>query len=189
MIRTRASGSTPIQRGISLQQVRYRRQLAYPSYTREIPPKSHPKKDHSSSFQRALKKWLGPKSITGEYYRNKYYYPPQNHRPNYVVPDGKSVIEAGKPRGGPTSVAFGAEAPRRDPSLNPFPQNIYCKTNHMIPHELKEKICEDINENGLHIQEASNKYGISLERIEAILKLSTIEKEWSANSGESVCIN
>lgn len=59
----------------------------------------------------------------------------------------------------------------------------------MIPHELKEKICEDINENGLHIQEASNKYGISLERIEAILKLSTIEKEWSANSGESVCIN
>ncbi|KAK6458051.1 eukaryotic mitochondrial regulator protein-domain-containing protein [Scheffersomyces xylosifermentans] len=171
--------------GITLQQVRYRRQLAYPSYTREIPPKSHPKKDHSSSFQRAIKKWLGPKSITGEYYRNKYYYPPQNHRPNYIVPDGKSVVDGKNSFG---SVAFGAEAPRRDATLHPFPQNIYCKTAHIIPHDLKAKICEDVNENGLHVQEAAHKYGVKIERIEAILKLQKIEQDWNTNSEVSLTV-
>ncbi|CUM62653.1 uncharacterized protein PRCAT00000207001 [Priceomyces carsonii] len=159
------------------QQVRtLKRRLAYPqSYKAEADPQTHPKKDHSSFFQRHLKKWLGPMNIRGEYYRNKYYYPPQNHKPNYIVPDGKTIVDPSTPVI-PDERRYNNT--KRDPSLQPFPQNPHCRTALMISDELKNKIYEEVNLNGMHVQEVAHKYGIKISRIEAIVKLQSIEKKW-----------
>ncbi|KAK6465071.1 hypothetical protein DFJ63DRAFT_332508 [Scheffersomyces coipomensis] len=175
MISSKTSFSIPRVASTSIQQVRYKRKLAYPQYTHKIPKQSFNKKDHSSFFQRAIKEWLGPKNIRGEYYRNKYYYPPQNHRPNYIVPDGNTIV--GKESVG-SSIPMGAQAFNRDPTLHPFPQNIYCKTSNILPHDLKGKIVEEVSKNGLHVQEVAHKYGIKIARIEGLLKLHDIEKNW-----------
>lgn len=169
--------------GINLQQVRFlKRRLAYPqSYVPKVAPLTHPKKDHSSFFQRHLKEWLGPVNLRGEYYRNKYYYPPQDHKPRYIVPDGNTVIDGSKSQS-TESRRFGDS--RRNASLHPFPMNPHCKTASMISHDLRKKIVTEVSENGLHVQEVAHKYGIKISRVEAVLKLNEIESEWK----EKVCI-
>lgn len=152
-----------------------KRRPAYPqTYQPQLADKTHPTKDHSSFFQRHLKAWLGPRNVRGEYYRNKYYYPPQNHKPNYIVPDGNTVVDPSKPE---TNNDRRMGNTKRDPSLQPFPQNPYCKTALMISYELKDTIYHQVQE-GAHIQEIAHKYGIKLERVEAIVRLQEIERGW-----------
>ncbi|KAG5417679.1 hypothetical protein I9W82_005315 [Candida metapsilosis] len=122
-----------------------------------------------------FRQFLGPRSITGDYHKNKYYYPTQNNKPNYIVNDGKSVVGE-SPKLGQPSRSRNVDVPGRDPHLHPFPHNIYTKTAYMIPEHLKLQIVEDEQVNGLHPQEIAHKYGINLQRVEAILKLSAIEK-------------
>lgn len=164
--------------GAGIQQVRcLKRKAAYPeAYIPKVPSQSG-KKDHSSYFQRSMRAWLGPKNVRGEYYRNKYYYPPQDHKANYIVQDGKSVAGAEEEQ---------AETRRfnrnqRDPSLHPFPENVHCKTAFMIPDNLKLKIYEEHTANGMKFEELAHKYGIKVPRVEAIIKLQAIEQEWSQN--------
>lgn len=147
--------------------IRGKRTLAYPRYpAQHTLEKSHPKKDHSSTFARALKAWLGPKNIRGEYYRNRYYYPPQNHKLNYVVVDGQTVVDLTyKPK-------------VLDNNVHPFPLNPQCRTALMISNELKQEIVKEVKENGLHYQEVAHKYGIFMLRVEAICKLHDIEQQW-----------
>lgn len=159
-----------------------KRRLAYPqTYKPQTVPVTHPKKDHSSFFQRHLKAWLGPVNARGEYFRNKYYYPPQNHRPKYIVPDGNTVVMPGQPETGESRRSLNNQ---RDASVQPFPANPYCKTAYIISDNLKQKIMDDVNENGLHVQEVAHKYGIKIARVEAIIKLGNIEKHWQ----QEVCI-
>lgn len=163
---------------VSLQAVRgAKRRPEYPRYRAELAPLSHPKKDHSGFFPRHLKSWLGPKNIRGEYYRNKYYYPPQNHTPNYIVPNGQTVVTPGKEE-------FSRPLDQnRNPALHPFPQNLHCKTASVISEDLKQKIYSEVVENDVLPQELAHKYGIKLTRVEAIVKLQQIEKGWR----EQVC--
>lgn len=166
------------RQAVSLQSVRTaKRKPAYPRYRAELVPLSHPKKDHSSFFQRHLKAWLGPRNIRGEYYRNKYFYPPQNHTPNYVVPDGRTVVTPGKEQYS-RPMDF-----NRNPSLHPFPQNLHCKTASVISEDLKQKIYSEVVEANVLPQEIAHKYGIKLTRVEAIVKLQQIENSWR----EQVC--
>ncbi|EGV64279.1 hypothetical protein PSN45_004044 [Yamadazyma tenuis] len=169
--------SHPVVRCGQLQHLRtLKRRLAYPEAYRPVVPPQTGKKDHSSYFQRALKGWLGPKNIRGEYYRNKYYYPPQNHKPRYIVQDGQSVEDGNQP----TSRSFGSKG--RDPALHPFPQNLQCTTAPIISEELKLTVYEDANVRGLKTQEIAQKYGIKLARVEAIIKLYEIERSWEENN-------
>lgn len=163
------------------QQIRtLKRKLSYPeAYIPKVPPQTG-KKDHSSYFQRAIKGWLGPRNLRGEYYRNKYYYPPQNHQPNYVVPDGNTIVEALEPQAERRS--FGKN--KRDSSLHPFPMNLECKTASVISNELKAKIYDDATVKQLKHEEIAQKYGIKIARIEAIIRLYGLEQQWK----ESVCI-
>lgn len=164
---------------VQIQSIRTaKRKPAYPRYKAELVPLSHPKKDHSSFFQRHLKAWLGPKNIRGEYHRNKYYYPPQNHTPNYIVPDGRPVVDPSK-----EFVSRYSEV-GRNPALHPFPHNLHCKTASVISDKLKQKLYNEVVVTGTLPQELAHKYGIKLTRVEAIVKLQQIEKEWR----EKVCI-
>lgn len=151
-----------------------KRRPAYPRYTAELAPLAHPKKDHSSFFQRHMKAWLGPKNLRGEYYRNKYYYPPQNHRPNYVVGDGNSVVVPGKE-------LHSRPERGRDTLLHPFPQNLHCQTASVIDREMKERIFQAVVENGVLAQKVAQDYKIKLSRVEAIVRLQQVEKTWTNN--------
>ncbi|CAN3500929.1 small ribosomal subunit protein mS45 [Diutina catenulata] len=155
--------------GLQRQSVRFRRTLAYPRYpAQHTVEKTHPKKDHSSTFARALKGWLGPKNIRGEYYRNRYYYPLQEHKSNYIVVDGQTVVDS-------------TYQPRHIANhTQPFPLNPACKTALMLPRELKTKIIREIKENGLHHQEAAHKYGVFMQRVEAVTRLQEIEDDLRA---------
>ena len=184
MIRPTSNPSTALGRiGINVQQVRFlKRKLAYPqAYKPQVPPLTHRKKDHTSYFQRHLKGWLGPVNARGEYYRNKYYYPPQDHKPRYVVPDGNTIVDPSKPQ---VSDDRRYNDTKRNPSLQPFPFNPHCRTASVIPNDLKAKIYEEVTQNGMHSQEVAHKYGIKITRVEAIVKLQQIEQQWK----EEVCI-
>lgn len=161
--------------GLQRQQVRtLKRKLAYPqAYKMEVVPLTHKKKDHSSLFQRHMKAWLGPVNARGEYYRNKYYYPPQNHKPNYIVSDGQLVVDTS--REAPETRRFGNS--KRNPALHPFPQNEFCKTASMVSSNLKDKIAAEV-QGGAHSQEVAHKYGIKIPRVEAVVKLHAIEQQW-----------
>lgn len=184
MIRTGATRSTEVAPKMAsqtaFQPIRtLKRRPAYPeAYTPQVPPQTG-KKDHSSYFQRAIKSWLGPKNLRGEYYRNKYYYPPQNHQPNYVVQDGQTVVESNRQA---ERKQLGNQ--KRNSSLHPFPMNLECKTASIISDNLKAKIYHDAVEKELRHEEIAQKYGIKIARIEAIIRLYTIEQQWK----QSVCI-
>lgn len=157
---------------VQLQSIRgAKRKPAYPRYRAELAPLSHPKKDHSGFFQRHLKAWLGPRNIRGEYYRNKYYYPPQNNTPNYIVPNGDTLVIPGK-----ESFSRGGLDAKRNPALHPFPQNLHCRTASIISDDLKQQIYSEVVEGSALPQEIAHKYGIKLARVEAIVKLQKIEK-------------
>lgn len=160
---------------------RFKRTIAYPRYDPQHKPVKTSPKDHSPVNRLALKAWLGPRNIRGEYYRNRYYYPPQNHVPNYITPNGQTVVdstyEADKqPK--PMLVARNT-----DPRVNPFPQNPACRTSQVIPHAMRDSIVADVEENGLHTQEAALKYGIKVARVDAIVRLNKVEKRWK----QTVC--
>lgn len=145
-------------------------------YKPELAPLSHPQKDHSGFLPRHLKAWMGPKNIRGEYYRNKYYYPPQDNTPKYIVPDGITLQDQksfGKP--------FGTMG--HNPALHPFHNNLHCKTASIISDDLKQTIYSEVVEKSMHTQEVAHKYGIKLARVEAIVRLQKIERSWR----EEVC--
>lgn len=166
-----------------IQQVRFlsRRKYAYPqAYKAEVDPQTHPKKDHRTWFRRHLKAWLGPMNIRGEYYKNKYYYPPQDHKPRYIVQDGKTdgtVAEA------ENSGGFQRFQAPRSP-LQPFPENPHCKTNVMLSHDLQSKLHTELTKNSLSPQQVAHKYGIKIGRVEALAKLYEIKQQWQ----QQVCI-
>lgn len=162
----------------SVQSVRYarRRTPEYPAYKVKLAPLSHKKKDHTGFFKRHMKAWLGPKNIAGEYYENKYYYVPQNNVPNYIVPDGNTLVSSNES-------TFVRGDPSRNPTLHPFPQNTACKTASMVTDETKREIFIENVEKGVLAQELAHKYGLKLARVEAIVRLQKIERSWI----EEVC--
>lgn len=165
--------------GVGLQQVRNlsRRKYAYPQgYKPVVDAQTHPKKDHRTWFKRHLKGWLGPSNIRGEYYKNKYYYPPQDHNPNYIIQDGHTDGTAVLPEGEGRFLGRGLGSSRL--KFQPFPENPHCKTNLMISNELKEKLHSELTVNGLHAQQVAHKYGIKIGRVEAISRLQAIKKQW-----------
>lgn len=161
----------------SIQSVRFARKRApeYPSYTMQLAPLGHKSKDHNGVFRRHLKAWLGPKNVVGEYHENKYYYVPQNNVPNYVVPDGNPLVSSTE-----TSNVRGYA--KRNPSVNPFPQNPSCKTASMVSDDLKKEIYSD-HEKGVLAQELAHKHRMKVARVEAIVRLQKIEQVWK----EEVC--
>lgn len=121
------------------------------------------------------KQFFGPTNVKGEHCKNKFFYPPQNNRPNYIVNDGRPLVGDQFPTKRPGRNSNNRE---RNPTVHPFPNNIYTKTAYLIPENIKDKIVEDATTNGLHPQEIAHKYSINLLRVEAILKLRDIESKF-----------
>lgn len=130
-----------------------------------FPPENS--KSHDGPLRRQLKAFLGPKNIRGEYYTNKHYYPPQNHEPRYI-----------NNRQSPRVTPGALDAVQNSFGTTPFPHNPFTKTAQVIPEDLKQTVFTEVVEKGVHAQEVAHKYGIRLPRVEAIVKLQHIERQW-----------
>lgn len=139
--------------------------------------------ENNPNFQETFQKFLGPKDIRGEYPQNPYYYPPTDNNPKYIGTEGMQITRD-------VSSSFrNRPAPYinrgRNQSLHPFPNNTNTTTAYMLPDELKDKILEEVTENGLTAQQVAIKYQINILRIEAILKLNEIREKFIP---DDVCI-
>lgn len=129
-----------------------------------------------------LHKFLGPKNFKGLYKKNPLafspdyakYDPSRNYISNYSSLTGRLIN-----RDTLDLKRFEAESQRSNlgGALQPFPFNEFCKTNQAIPEVLKTNIIKE-HSNGEPLQRISFKYGISLPRVEAVVKLGEIETEW-----------
>ena len=188
--------------GGQISQVRYRRTLAYPFYSKvgNIPPARHSKKQ--TVFKRLMDEFLGPKNYKGEYYLNKYTYPNQDHTTNYVDPEsergnsllsvkGRSAGDAEQQGSSQDSkskdedsesnlLGSGGNGRTRNP-LQPFPMNAHCYTNTQVSKEMKQQIVNDVVNLNLTAQSVALKYGLKIQRIEAIVKLHAIEQKYKTD--------
>jgi len=185
-----------------LQQTRNisKRRIAYPTYPFKRLTRQHPKK-HDSNLKYAMRQFLGPKNYKGEYPLNKYNDIPLNHEPNYLDPRGERGVSLRNPlngkglqenmrgqleeistydRGNDRGNNRGrmGQFNRNTPKLQPFPLNPYCKTNYMISNDTKLQIYDDIENKGLSSQQVSQKYGLKIPRVEAIVRLLKVENKW-----------
>ena len=174
-------------------QVRHvsRRRIAYPFYPFKKLGRQHPKK-HDTNLMTAMRQFLGPKNYKGEYVMNKYFTVPTNHVPNYIKPDlerGQSLEHPVTKK--PLQLRYdGTLGPPpvenkrlqnifKDRLLQPFPSNPHCKTNYVLSPQLKQSIFEEITVEGLSAQQVSQKYGLKIPRVEAIVKLVSVENSWN----------
>ncbi|CCE61537.1 hypothetical protein TPHA_0A04640 [Tetrapisispora phaffii CBS 4417] len=185
-VRQKVSGA-----GAVVQQQRFMsgRRIAYPTFPFRKLTRQHPK-SHDTNLKYAMRQFLGPKNFKGEYPMNKYFYVPTDHVPNYVKPDlerGQALQNAkketlrmrhdGSYEVDPKLVNLSEKVyPKR--SLQPFPLNKHCQTNYIISTELKQDIYNEITNLGMTAQQVSQKYGLKIPRIEAIIKLQEIEMKW-----------
>ncbi|KAG0691414.1 hypothetical protein C6P40_000031 [Pichia californica] len=171
--------------GLQVSQVRYRRTLAYPFYSKagNIPPARKGRKQ--TVFKRLMDQFLGPKNYKGEYYLNKYAYVKTNHTTNYINPRnerGNALLESlSEFDVGEEDDSSSFRRNRSENALQPFPLNSKCVTNLQISNETKARIVDDILLNKIPSQQVALKYGLKIQRIEAILKLREIEEEWEQN--------
>ncbi|SMN21457.1 similar to Saccharomyces cerevisiae YGR165W MRPS35 Mitochondrial ribosomal protein of the small subunit [Maudiozyma saulgeensis] len=182
-----------------LQQTRNisKRRIAYPPYPFKRLTRQNPKK-HDSNLKYAMRQFLGPKNYKGEYALNKYNDMPNNHEPNYLNPRGERGVSLRNPLNGKRlqenmrgqlEEVSSFDRRNNDNSkinqfntetikLQPFPLNPYCKTNYMISNETKLQIFDDIENKGLSSQQVSQKYGLKIPRVEAIVRLLKVENKW-----------
>lgn len=184
-------GGAKIFTVVAHQQVRYmsRRRLAYPFYPFKKLFRENPKR-HDTNLKSAMRQFLGPRNYRGEYVLNKYFSVPNNHIPNYVKPDLERGQSLRNPNTGMPLVerhdgTFAETSPNKRLEnigqkrlLQPFPDNSHCVTNFMISEDLREQIFQEIEMQGLSTQQVSQKYGLKIARVEAIAKLTKIEKSW-----------
>lgn len=180
-----------------LQQTRNvsRRRIAYPMYPFKRLTRQHPKK-HDSNLKYAMRQFLGPKNYKGEYALNKYNDIPVNHEPNYLKPMQERGVSLRNPLNGkPMQENMRGKLEEFDPfinrrfsskkddedsvSLKPFPLNSNCKTNYMVSDETKLEIFDDIENKGMSTQQVSQKFGLKIPRVEAIVRLLKIETNWT----------
>lgn len=178
-----SSSSSVKNAGVQISQVRYRRTLAYPFYSKagNIPPARKGRKQ--TVFKRLMDQFLGPKNYKGEYYLNKYAYPKANHTTNYIDPRnerGNALLEplSEFDISNDDSSENGRGRGRNKHTLQPFPLNSKCYTNLQVSNETKIQIVNDVLLNKIPSQQVALKYGLKIQRIEAILKLREIEEEW-----------
>jgi hypothetical protein len=64
--------------------------------------------------------------------------------------------------------------------LRPFPLNKYFRSQPVLSEELREAIYQFVTRDGHSLQLASTSFGVSNERIGAVVRLKQMEKEWIA---------
>lgn len=64
--------------------------------------------------------------------------------------------------------------------LRPFPMNKYFRSQPVLSEELREAIYQRVTRDGATVSLASVEFGVSNERVGAVVRLKQMEKEWIA---------
>jgi hypothetical protein len=70
--------------------------------------------------------------------------------------------------------------PETAEDLRPFPLNKYFRSQPVLSEELREAIYQRVTRDGATVSLASVEYGVSNERVAAVVRLKQMEKEWVA---------
>jgi len=85
--------------------------------------------------------------------------------------------EAGKASEGQDD---GKLPPETIEDLRPFPQNQYFRSQPVLSEDLREAIYRRVKKDGATVSLASVEFGVSNERVGAVVRLKQMEKEWIA---------
>ncbi|KAF2279590.1 uncharacterized protein EI97DRAFT_464813 [Westerdykella ornata] len=70
--------------------------------------------------------------------------------------------------------------PETEEDLRPFPLNRYFRSQPVLSEELREAIYQRVTRDGTTVSLASVEFGVSNERVGAVVRLKQMEKEWIA---------
>jgi hypothetical protein len=70
--------------------------------------------------------------------------------------------------------------PETAEDLRPFPLNQYFRSQPVLSEDLREAIYRRVKKDGATVSLASVEYGVSNERVGAVVRLKQMEKEWIA---------
>lgn len=70
--------------------------------------------------------------------------------------------------------------PETAEDLRPFPLNPYFRSQPVLSEELREAIYQRVKKDGATVSLASVEFGVSNERVGAVVRLKQMEKEWIA---------
>lgn len=70
--------------------------------------------------------------------------------------------------------------PETAEDLRPFPLNQYFRSQPVLSEDLREAIYQRVKKDGATVSLASVEFGVSNERVGAVVRLKQMEKEWVA---------
>jgi hypothetical protein len=79
--------------------------------------------------------------------------------------------------------------PETAEDLRPFPLNQYFRSQPVLSEDLREAIYRRVKKDGATVSLASVEFGVSNERVGAVVRLKQMEKEWIAQVCFHPCIN
>jgi hypothetical protein len=96
-----------------------------------------------------------------------------------AIQDGKAE-ERDTRRRAKREVDDGKLPPETAEDLRPFPLNQYFRSQPVLSEDLREAIYKRVKKDGATVSLASVEYGVSNERVGAVVRLKQMEKEWIA---------
>jgi hypothetical protein len=79
--------------------------------------------------------------------------------------------------------------PETAEDLRPFPLNQYFRSQPVLSEDLREAIYRRVKKDGATVSLASVEFGVSNERVGAVVRLKQMEKEWVAQVCSHLCID
>lgn len=70
--------------------------------------------------------------------------------------------------------------PETEEDLRPFPANPFFRSQPVLSEDLREAIYQRVKKDGATVSLASVEFGVSNERVGAVVRLKQMEKEWIA---------
>lgn len=111
-----------------------------------------------------------------------------------VDPDEEAPEQASEAQIADQSTAEEAEAkparaaklpPARGEDLRPFPLNKQFQSQSVLSEEFREEIWRRVTKDGKDVKVVSAEMGVEMNRVGAVVRLKTIEKEWAKKVGGS----
>ncbi|KAI9777646.1 MAG: hypothetical protein M1835_005181 [Candelina submexicana] len=108
-----------------------------------------------------------------------------------VDPDKEPSAQTSEVQSADQSVAGGAEKkpgstselpPARGEDLRPFPLNRQFVSQKVLSEEFREEIWRRVTKDGKNVKVVSAEMGVEMNRVGAVVRLKTIEKEWTKMS-------
>jgi hypothetical protein len=137
---------------------------------------SSKRKKRITSYRTDLRRFLGPRNFKGMYTENPFFWAPKNNTTNYMT--SYTIRGADRSRDGRRHEWKRIFNNAKGSTLQPFSENQFSKSNLLIPEDLKKRIVSEFHSGNTTVQRIGVKYGISIPRIEALVTLSKIEKEF-----------